>query len=242
MLSSAPSRPACRNDWLDGSFLMKPRSTEDETNGLRYFPRMLDKIRLKAKGQLDPEYHENMGRGADRRLIKFLRVEYQTNFARASARAAQTRRFWNGASPMATAFIRTTSKSGTASFPNSAGTILPPITWRSAKSRLVWPIGAIFRRLASSSTSRKAASRSERCDALQLLGDEGQLEEVGVRFCRTLKEQKIRRGALRETLKQGGSPPVSRYHCQPADELCGGGVAPAPGTVSSGLKFVEECV
>ena len=56
---------------------MKPRSTEDETNGLRYFPRMLDKIRLKAKGQLDPEYHENMGRGADRRLIKFLRVEYR---------------------------------------------------------------------------------------------------------------------------------------------------------------------
>ncbi|MGB8474384.1 MAG: DUF5069 domain-containing protein, partial [Candidatus Acidiferrum sp.] len=61
---------------------MKPRSTEDETNGLRYFPRMLDKIRLKAKGQLDPEYHENMGRGADRRLIKFLRVEYDKLCAR----------------------------------------------------------------------------------------------------------------------------------------------------------------
>jgi hypothetical protein len=61
---------------------MKPRSTEDETNGLRYFPRMLDKIRLEAKGQLDPEYLENMGRGADRRLAKFLRVEYDKLSAR----------------------------------------------------------------------------------------------------------------------------------------------------------------
>jgi len=55
---------------------MKPRSTLDETEGLRYFPRLLDKIRLHAAGELDPEYHANLGRGADRRLIKFLRVEY----------------------------------------------------------------------------------------------------------------------------------------------------------------------
>jgi len=55
---------------------MKPRSALDETNGLAYFPRLLDKIRLYADGKLDPEYHENLGRGADRRLIKFLRVEY----------------------------------------------------------------------------------------------------------------------------------------------------------------------
>ena len=55
---------------------MKPRSTADETNGLRYFARMLDKIRLHAKGELDPDYHENLGRGADMRLAKFLRIEY----------------------------------------------------------------------------------------------------------------------------------------------------------------------
>lgn len=55
---------------------MKPKSPEEETNGLRYFPRMLDKIRLNAKNQLDPEYHENLGRGADMRLVKYLRVEY----------------------------------------------------------------------------------------------------------------------------------------------------------------------
>ena len=61
---------------------MKPRSAEDETNGLRYFPRLLDKIRLHAAGKLDPEYQENLGRGADRRLIKFLRVEYDKLCAR----------------------------------------------------------------------------------------------------------------------------------------------------------------
>jgi gluconokinase len=61
---------------------MKPRSAADETKGLRYFPRMLDKIRLQAKGALDPEYLENLGRGADRRLIKFLRVEYDKLCAR----------------------------------------------------------------------------------------------------------------------------------------------------------------
>ena len=55
---------------------VKPRSTLDETLGLRYFPRLLDKIRLHAAGKLDREYHENVGRGADRRLIKFLRIEY----------------------------------------------------------------------------------------------------------------------------------------------------------------------
>ena len=40
------------------------RSTADETKGLRYFARTLDKIRLHAKGELDLEYHENSARVA----------------------------------------------------------------------------------------------------------------------------------------------------------------------------------
>lgn len=55
---------------------MKPTSTQDETDGLRYFPRMLDKIRLAANEELDPDYQPNMGRGGDGRLTKFLRVDY----------------------------------------------------------------------------------------------------------------------------------------------------------------------
>ena len=61
---------------------MKPKSTQDETEGLRYFPRMLDKIRLRQAGKLDAEYHRNMGRGADLRLTKFLRLDYDDLRAR----------------------------------------------------------------------------------------------------------------------------------------------------------------
>ncbi len=56
---------------------MKPRSTRDETGGLRYFARMLDKIRLHAEGKLDPDYHANMGRGGDARLTRFLHIDYE---------------------------------------------------------------------------------------------------------------------------------------------------------------------
>lgn len=45
---------------------------------MAYFPRMLDKIRLHAKGELQSGYHENLGKGADGRCLGFLRVEYET--------------------------------------------------------------------------------------------------------------------------------------------------------------------
>ena len=45
---------------------------------MSYFPRMLDKIRLFAKGELGEEYHKNMGipRSADGMCLNFLRVNY----------------------------------------------------------------------------------------------------------------------------------------------------------------------
>ncbi len=45
---------------------------------MMYLPRMLDKIRLRAKGELDEEYHANMGirRSADGMCLNFLRVNY----------------------------------------------------------------------------------------------------------------------------------------------------------------------
>lgn len=47
-------------------------------NGMRYFPRMIDKIRLHASGQLPGDYHQNLGRGrtADSACCNFLRVNY----------------------------------------------------------------------------------------------------------------------------------------------------------------------
>ncbi len=43
-----------------------------------YFPRMLDKIRLRARDELPPEYHPNMGirRSADGMCLNFLRIDY----------------------------------------------------------------------------------------------------------------------------------------------------------------------
>jgi uncharacterized protein DUF5069 len=48
------------------------------TNGMMYFPRMLDKIRLHARHELHEDYHNNLGgqRAADGVCCNFLRVNY----------------------------------------------------------------------------------------------------------------------------------------------------------------------
>jgi hypothetical protein len=53
-----------------------PRSPSEKIGGLFYFPRMLDKIRLHAKGELPPDYHANLGKGFDEKCVTFLRVHY----------------------------------------------------------------------------------------------------------------------------------------------------------------------
>ena len=46
--------------------------------GMLYFPRMLDKIRLHARGELSADYHANLGaaKAADGACCNFLRVNY----------------------------------------------------------------------------------------------------------------------------------------------------------------------
>jgi gluconokinase len=55
-----------------------PKSPHDMTGGMKYFARMLDKIRLHARGELGPEYLENFGkqRAADGMICNFLRIEH----------------------------------------------------------------------------------------------------------------------------------------------------------------------
>ncbi len=53
-----------------------PKSPTEMTSGMMWFPRMLDKIRLHARGELSEDYHENLGDGLDKRCVGFLRVEY----------------------------------------------------------------------------------------------------------------------------------------------------------------------
>ncbi len=55
-----------------------PKSPSENVGGLIYFPRMLDKIRLHARGELGEAYHKNLGtpRTADDALCNFLRIKY----------------------------------------------------------------------------------------------------------------------------------------------------------------------
>jgi hypothetical protein len=56
-----------------------PKSPKEMTRGMIYFPRMLDKIRLHARGQLHEDYHKNFGapRTADSACCNFLRVHHR---------------------------------------------------------------------------------------------------------------------------------------------------------------------
>jgi Domain of unknown function (DUF5069) len=56
----------------------RPKSAYEKVDGMFYFARMLDKIRLHAKGELHPDYHANLGatRSADGFCCGFLRVDY----------------------------------------------------------------------------------------------------------------------------------------------------------------------
>jgi gluconokinase len=54
----------------------KLRSPYAQVGGIYYFPRMLDKIRLHAAGELPPDYRANLGSGFDGRALHFLWIEY----------------------------------------------------------------------------------------------------------------------------------------------------------------------
>lgn len=54
----------------------------DETAGLKYFPRMVGKIRLMEQGLLWDELHDNLGKGADGWLTGFLHLDYEVLRAR----------------------------------------------------------------------------------------------------------------------------------------------------------------
>lgn len=47
-----------------------------EINGLKYFPRMLDKIRKFEAGVLHEDFHKNMGKALDAQLCDILCIDY----------------------------------------------------------------------------------------------------------------------------------------------------------------------
>lgn len=55
-----------------------PKSFHDKAGGMMYFPRMLEKIRLYARGELREDCHANLKvGGGDSRCCNFLRVDYE---------------------------------------------------------------------------------------------------------------------------------------------------------------------
>ncbi len=62
-----------------------PRSPYDAIDGLVYFLRMLDKIRINAEGALPKGYAEHLGEGFDGRCLRFLGVKYEDVKARVLA-------------------------------------------------------------------------------------------------------------------------------------------------------------
>ena len=64
-----------------------PKSPKEMVGGMMYFPRMLDKIRLHARGELGSDYHANLGhaKAADGTCCNFLRVNYADLRARVLA-------------------------------------------------------------------------------------------------------------------------------------------------------------
>lgn len=53
-----------------------PRSPKDQIDGIPFFPRMCDKIRLYAVGSLPEEYHANLGQGCDLWTCQLLQINY----------------------------------------------------------------------------------------------------------------------------------------------------------------------
>ena len=52
------------------------RSPAEKLGGLVYFGRMLDKIRVHARGELPADYVPNLGRGFDAKCCVFLHLDY----------------------------------------------------------------------------------------------------------------------------------------------------------------------
>ena len=79
-----------------------PKSPREMTSGMMYFPRMLDKIRLHARGGLPEDYHKNLGavKAADGACCNFLRV-HTAICASGCYKAERMTKFWNGASKKA---------------------------------------------------------------------------------------------------------------------------------------------
>lgn len=73
-----------------------PASPNETIHGVVYFPRMVDKIRLHAAGELAEDCIPNLGKGFDDRCCKFLGIDYAA-LAAAVGDSLTTEEAWNWA-------------------------------------------------------------------------------------------------------------------------------------------------
>jgi gluconokinase len=62
-----------------------PKSPYDREGDILYFPRMLEKIRMKQRGELPEDYIANLGKGFDKNCCDFLHVAFDDVVARVEA-------------------------------------------------------------------------------------------------------------------------------------------------------------
>ncbi len=115
------------------------------TRGMMYFPRMLDKIRLHAGGELHEDYHENLGapRSLDGACCNFLRVNH-ADLRERVLQGGTDEEILEWCFNTGRRLNEGTSLSGMHSHRNSDGTILPLRCWRKGKRSTVFPIAPIF--------------------------------------------------------------------------------------------------
>jgi hypothetical protein len=79
-----------------------PKSPREMTRGMMYFPRMLDKIRLHARGELHEDYHKNLvATKAATAPAAIFCGSTMSIFASACCKAEPMRRFSSGVSKRA---------------------------------------------------------------------------------------------------------------------------------------------
>jgi hypothetical protein len=138
-----------------------PCSPLEETSGLKYFPRMLGKIRLQSEGSLWEDLHANLGKGSDGACVEFLHVGYDDLKARV-LQGGTDEEILDWCQQQGRPLNDTDSLSGTTTRPSWAGTTISRPSWPSARPTEAW---------ATATTSRPSliTSMSMKVGCLELL-------------------------------------------------------------------------
>ena len=136
------------------------RSPSEKVGGLFYFGRMLDKIRLHARGELPADYHENLGKGFDEKCVTFLQINYDQLVERVNRGGSDEEILQWCFSDRPRSHPKTTFTFGTNSCANEAGTTRFPGYSNGGNKKPACPTDRTSKRHFNSLTPTKDACRS----------------------------------------------------------------------------------